>query len=568
MRIDSTRNRAWIVILCACVAILPIGLLLLALAGTADASGRPSLASIEPNHGPIGGGTSVTITGANFTGATGVMFGEASAASFTVNSDESITAVSPSRTPQRLVDVTVTGPGGTSYWTPDDRFGYGPITTRFDPRVGPAAGGTPVTISGFGLGSTMAVDFGSHPATRFTVNPDGSIVAISPPSAGDSGKVRPTVTTAEGVSVYVNPEYECLSCWPPGYFWYGPQVTQVEPSSGPQDGGTAVTIRGANFLIPFWQSATLKVMFGSAEAADINLRSETELTAISPPGGGTVDVEVLTGPGTSPTTSADRFTYAHGGTVGTLMPPSVRPWGLIKPSKLPRSRPRPALLRTGFTSEAPDGGPTPELRRISLDVSRNVAFDTGGLPSCPLAKLFSSYASPLGTCPDSLVGRGGVVSEVTLPGQQPVTLVGNLLAFYDFARGQPRILARVTTGEPLPLTYVIPFQIEKAKGAFGTSLVVPKMRNIRGKCRRRYPNCFAQPYTLKGIYGHISKLEFSLHRLFKPLQGKRESLISARCPAPAPRSSASFPLERLSLRYSTGEQTSGVVSRRCNVLSG
>jgi len=46
------------------------------------------------------------------------------------------------------------------------------------------------------------------------------------------------------------------------------------------------------------------------------------------------------------------------------------------------------------------------------------------------------------------------------------------LAFYAFAEGQPHILAQVTSGGPLPLTYVIPFQIEKAHGAFGMSLVV------------------------------------------------------------------------------------------------
>jgi hypothetical protein len=55
----------------------------------------PFIASLTPNTGPAAGGTAVTITGRNFTGATAVRFGTANAASFTVDDDMQITAVSP-----------------------------------------------------------------------------------------------------------------------------------------------------------------------------------------------------------------------------------------------------------------------------------------------------------------------------------------------------------------------------------------------------------------------------------------------------------------------------------------
>jgi hypothetical protein len=54
----------------------------------------PTIASIVPNSGPAAGGTTVTITGRYFTGATAVRFG-ANAAIFTVDSDTQITAISP-----------------------------------------------------------------------------------------------------------------------------------------------------------------------------------------------------------------------------------------------------------------------------------------------------------------------------------------------------------------------------------------------------------------------------------------------------------------------------------------
>jgi len=73
-------------------------------------------------RGPVAGGTSVTITGANLLEAGAVRFG-AAAASFTVDSSRSITAVSP---PGRRgnVDVTVTTPYGTSAISGRDHFRF------------------------------------------------------------------------------------------------------------------------------------------------------------------------------------------------------------------------------------------------------------------------------------------------------------------------------------------------------------------------------------------------------------------------------------------------------------
>src|SRR5215469_13496530 len=55
----------------------------------------PAVTGVSPSAGPASGGTSVTLTGTGFTGATAVQFGGTAATSFTVNSDISITAVSP-----------------------------------------------------------------------------------------------------------------------------------------------------------------------------------------------------------------------------------------------------------------------------------------------------------------------------------------------------------------------------------------------------------------------------------------------------------------------------------------
>jgi hypothetical protein len=234
------------------------------------------------------------------------------------------------------------------------------------------------------------------------------------------------------------------------------------------------------------------------------------------------------------------------------------------PGKLPRSRMVPATLRLGFTSEAPSTPTTPELTAIRLEVSRNLAFHTAGLPSCPISELYST-SDARQICAGSLVGSGTVVSEVTLPGQAPVTIEGRLSAFYDLGEGQPRILAQVTSTGALPLTYVIPFTIEKPHGVFGTALWVQHMQFIAGICARGYSNCFSQTYTYKGIYGHISKFELTLDRQFVHA-GKRTSVVSADCPASGSSSSAVFPLVEVNVTYSEARSLSQVATRRCEVF--
>ncbi len=82
-----------------------------------------------------------------------------------------------------------------------------------------------------------------------------------------------------------------------------PTVATVTPNSGPATGGTSVTIDGTGF------TTATGVSFGAAPASSFHVVSDTELTAVSPAGSGTVDVTVTSAGGTSATSSADQFTY-------------------------------------------------------------------------------------------------------------------------------------------------------------------------------------------------------------------------------------------------------------------
>jgi alpha-tubulin suppressor-like RCC1 family protein len=83
----------------------------------------PSVTKLAPKTGPKTGGTIVTITGKELSGASAVSFGANPAKSFTVDSSTSITAESPAGT-AGTVNVVVTTPGGASASNAHTHFKY------------------------------------------------------------------------------------------------------------------------------------------------------------------------------------------------------------------------------------------------------------------------------------------------------------------------------------------------------------------------------------------------------------------------------------------------------------
>jgi hypothetical protein len=264
----------------------------------------PVVTELTPSTGPASGGTIVSIAGANLTGATAVRFGSVSAG-FSVNlAGTAITAEAPPGT--GLVDVTVATAGGVSALTATDQFAYVPAPTvsGVNPGAGPESGGTIVAISGTGLAGATAVKFGSTGAIDFSVNQAGTLVtAESPPGTGVTDV---TVSTIGGMSV--SSEADRFSYVP------APGVSGVAPASGPESGGTQVTITGTNLT----EASTVE--FGATAAGGVVVNSPTSLTAEAPAGTGMVDITVTTPGGTSATTPADHFIYVPAPTVSEVKP--------------------------------------------------------------------------------------------------------------------------------------------------------------------------------------------------------------------------------------------------------
>jgi len=170
------------------------------LAGGFTYVAAPTISGVNPTSGSPAGGTSVVLTGSNFTGTTAVTLGGAAATSFTVDSATQITAVTPAHA-AGAVDVVVTTPGGSA--TASNGFTYiaAPAISSINPTSGPAAGGTSVVLTGSNFTGATAVTLGGTAATSFTVVSATQITAVTPAHA--AGAVDVVVTTSNGSATAV-----------------------------------------------------------------------------------------------------------------------------------------------------------------------------------------------------------------------------------------------------------------------------------------------------------------------------------------------------------------------------
>ncbi len=301
------------------------------------AKGVPAVLEVGPSGGPLSGGTTVSIRGTGFTGATSVHFGPVAASSFTIESPTLIEAVAPAERSSMCaaadlahatwglcqVEVTVSSASGTSAtvvalppltgalqtgssgvisvpasckceaYPSLTEFDYGAvpvISSLVDVEAQDAkaqadpSGGDTVVLRGTGLNvlTTEWVDFGdpsspdSIQSSIVLLNATGTELvtqSLSDPAPSPTGDQVPVVVVGEGGTS----GSQLIS--------YGPipVVTKVSSEVLPSAGGTALTITGAGFtsvqdvgFVYFGQGSDGEV-FGN-----FTVVSPTEITLTSP----------------------------------------------------------------------------------------------------------------------------------------------------------------------------------------------------------------------------------------------------------------------------------------------
>lgn len=196
--------------------------LLMSLAGYSQ-----TISGFTPTTGPSG--TTVTVSGSGFTGASGVAFNGISSAFF-VQSDGIILTQVPAGATTGLISVTV----GANTVSSVDTFYVQqstPTLTNFTPAAGPI--GTNVTINGTNLNLIDSVRF------------NGVLATFNFVSASQITSIVPTGATTGPIEIFDNGvRYASASNFT--VTLGTPAIISFDPVSGPT--GTVVTIVGNNFL--------------------------------------------------------------------------------------------------------------------------------------------------------------------------------------------------------------------------------------------------------------------------------------------------------------------------------
>ena len=251
----------------------------------------PTLTSFTPTSGEVG--SEVTLSGANFSGATDVAFNGTSSGSFTVDSDTQIRANVPTGATTGPIRVSNVAGADTSA----DNFTvlYPPQVTAFTPASGPV--GTEVTVTGVNFSGATGVAFNGTAATTFTVDSDTELRATVPGGA-TTGPI--TVTNADGSGSSSSDFTVVLP----------PTVTSFSPDTGPP--GTEVTITGSDF------TGATDVTFNGSSASSFTVDSDTQVRAAVPFGATTGPISVTNAAGTG--TSLADFTVTDPPSTFTFNP--------------------------------------------------------------------------------------------------------------------------------------------------------------------------------------------------------------------------------------------------------
>ncbi len=242
----------------------------------------PAITGVTPPAGSIAGGTQVTLSGSNLTGATVAVAG--TAARIVSQSATSVVFVTPAHS-AAATSVTVTTPGGSA----SAPFTYmaGPAISTEAPLSGPAGGGTQVTLTGTNL-TGATVSFGTVSAHVVSTSPTSVTFVIPPESAG----VRPvTVTTVVG------------STATSFTFLAAPVVLSEAPVDGTVLGGTKVTVSGNNLAGATVTIAGTPVTNSSASSTSVSFVTPAHPAAANTPltvvtvtittGGGAVSIPYI-----------------------------------------------------------------------------------------------------------------------------------------------------------------------------------------------------------------------------------------------------------------------------------
>ena len=168
--------------------------------------------------------------------------------------------------------------------------------TRVSPRIGPAARGHQVTVTGSGFLPVAGADLARVGTARVAARCVSTTrcTVMLPRTRPKTVSLRISVEDLTLSQVTAAGRYRFVA---------GPKIASLSPAAGRARGGNKVTIRGRDFI------AVRAVRFGGKRVTGMRVISATKITVTAPSGSGMVSVTVTAAGGTSAKTRASHYRY-------------------------------------------------------------------------------------------------------------------------------------------------------------------------------------------------------------------------------------------------------------------
>ncbi len=284
----------------------------------------PQLFAAEPAYVLASGGTPVLLYGRHLAPGLALQVGETLIDDYTYLTSEALQFSAPPGVPDDLPAIRATNPDGQAavlynallYVDPDLLEDPPPQLAEVFPGRGPTTGGTEGYVTGTDFQTGAFLLFGGRPLAADAVV-HAALARFTTAPVAAPGLVSVTLVNPDGQFASLDEAFEYLD---PETLGPGPEVTAVDPESGPTAGGDDLRISG-NFL----DDAAI-AMLGDRPLADVGLVDMNVLGGTTPEGEAGLATLIVTNPDGQSTVVEDAFLYVPPPVIDSITPatgPSV-----------------------------------------------------------------------------------------------------------------------------------------------------------------------------------------------------------------------------------------------------
>jgi hypothetical protein len=284
---------------------------------------EPVVTGVNPNHGPTGGGSKITVLGKNFgvqDSRPTVSVGHTPCALTVWQSDSSILCTVPAgEGHDHLIEATIIG--AHSKENALVRFSFdSPVVSAVSPSNIPPTDAIALTLYGQAFGGPDSVLNAFIGVTKCLKTSWVSATALTCTTPAGTGAARNVILVAGDSSYPVASAAELAEGHVARVSYDAPLITALVPASGVTAGSQELTLWGRNFG---GKPQNVHVSVGGTSCLNANWQSDAEVTCRLSPGTGSSNLVLLTLDGQiSPSQAA----VADGGTfspIVTFQPPTL-----------------------------------------------------------------------------------------------------------------------------------------------------------------------------------------------------------------------------------------------------